>query len=762
MLPLARALIRRRWIVIVLWTILGAYATLRAPRTPALLSARGGSFKVTEADEVSALIRTRFAAPLGETFALTLQAPSAVDSGRSGAVFDSIVASLRRQPEIREVVTWRDAPGRPFISADRHTTAMVIALRTTSGDTSAMMVGSIRDTVQQTLRHFADRERYRTLLTGRAALDVDTRTLSTRETRRGELQLLPLTLIILVLAFGALVAAALPLLIGSLTISVSLTIVGLLTKITPMSIFVLSIATMIGLGVGIDYSLLIVTRFREEMSRGSSRRDAAVNTILTAGGAVITSGLTVVVGFGALILTPLVETRSVGVGGLIVVGSAVLLSVTLLPALLAVIGRNIDRPRWLARKLAWYHSPQLWEKWARTLHRHPWRALTLGGLFIAVLSLPAWGIRVGVPARHWWPAHTEAGAGANVLQSIGAMGYVVPVRVLVELPEGKSATEAVYLRGLKSLSDSLRADPRVGDVVSMVDLSEGNSILKYSLLYSNLDSARAQYPVLDTYLGQDSRIALIDVFPADTTSLLTGMGLVTRARALAARPPKQLRDAKILVGGFHATNVDLQNDLLARFPLLVALILGATGIMLAIAFRSVLIPIKAILLNTLSVAGTFGLVVLVFQKGFGIRVLGLDGATDAIFVVVPVLVFAVVFGLSMDYEVFLLSRIKEAFDRTGRNDEATMEGVSATASVITSAALIMLLVFGVFAFAHVLAMQLLGFGLAVAVLLDATVIRMVLVPAVMQLMGRWNWWPGVDPRQPARPRPMQSGEHHIP
>ena len=762
MLPLARALIRRRWIVIVLWTILGAYATLRAPRTPELLSARGGSFKVTEADEVSALIRTRFAAPLGETFALTLQAPSAVDSGRPGAVFDSIVATLRRQPEIREVVTWRDAPGRPFISADHHTTAMVIALRTTSGDTSAMMVQSIRDTVQQTLRHFADRERYRSLLTGRAALDVDTRTLSTKETRRGELQLLPLTLIILVLAFGALVAAALPLLIGSLTISVSLTIVGLLTKITPMSIFVLSIATMIGLGVGIDYSLLIVTRFREEMSRGSSRRDAAVNTILTAGGAVITSGLTVVVGFGALIFTPLVETRSVGIGGLIVVGSAVLLSVTLLPALLAVIGRNIDRPRWLARKLAWYHSPQLWEKWARTLHRHPWRALSLGGLFIAVLSLPAWWIRVGVPARHWWPAHTEAGAGANVLQSIGAMGYVVPVRVLVELPAGRSATEAVYLRGLKSLSDSLRADPRVGDVVSMVDLSEGNSILKYSLLYSNLDSARAQYPVLDTYLGQDSRIAMIDVFPADTTSLLTGMGLVTRARSLAASPPKQLRDARILVGGFHATNVDLQNDLLARFPLLVALILGATGIMLAIAFRSVLIPIKAILLNTLSVAGTFGLVVLVFQKGFGIRVLGLDGATDAIFVVVPVLVFAVVFGLSMDYEVFLLSRIKEAFDRTGRNDEATMEGVSATASVITSAALIMLLVFGVFAFAHVLAMQLLGFGLAVAVFLDATVIRMVLVPAVMQLMGRWNWWPGVDPRQPARPKPMQSGEHHIP
>ena len=174
--------------------------------------------------------------------------------------------------------------------------------------------------------------------------------------------------------------------------------------------------------------------------------------------------------------------------------------------------------------------------------------------------------------------------------------------------------------------------------------------------------------------------------------------------------------------------------------------------MLAIAFRSVLVPIKAIIMNTLSVSATFGLIVLVFQYGFGSPALRARRATEAIFVVVPVLVFAVVFGLSMDYEVFLLSRIKEAFDRTGRNDEATMEGLSATASVITSAALIMILVFGVFAFARVLAMQLLGFGLAVAVLLDATVIRMVLVPAFMQPMGRWNWWPGVGAAGPVKRR----------
>ena len=212
----------------------------------------------------------------------------------------------------------------------------------------------------------------------------------------------------------------------------------------------------------------------------------------------------------------------------------------------------------------------------------------------------------------------------------------------------------------------------------------------------------------------------------------------------------------IRVGGYTAAAVDFQIELLDRFPVMVVMILLATGLMLAIAFKSVLVPIKAIVMNSLSVSATFGLIVLVFQYGVGATILGLDGATSAIFVVVPVLVFAVVFGLSMDYEVFLLSRIKEAFDRTGRNDEATMEGVSATASVITSAALIMILVFGVFAFAQVLVMQFLGFGLAVAVFLDATIIRMVLVPAFMQLAGRWNWWPGVRTSRQVTARPPSS------
>jgi RND superfamily putative drug exporter len=220
------------------------------------------------------------------------------------------------------------------------------------------------------------------------------------------------------------------------------------------------------------------------------------------------------------------------------------------------------------------------------------------------------------------------------------------------------------------------------------------------------------------------------------------MDVVRKIRGLRTANLRGTKGLDIKVGGYVASGLDFQDDMLGRLPLLIGLILAATAVMLAVAFRSMLVPLKAIVMNTLSVSATFGLTVLVFQHGVGSRLFGVDGPTSAIFVVAPVLVFAVVFGLSMDYEVFLLSRIKEAFDRTGRNDDAVLEGLSATASVITSAALIMILVFGVFAFARVLVMQFLGFGLAVAVLLDATIIRMVLVPAFMHLAGRWNWWPG--------------------
>jgi len=752
----ARALVHWRWTVLVVWAVIGAVALVRAPETPSLLNIRGGSERETEASRTEDLLIRRFSRPIGEFFAVTLEAPASFDEPAPRAVLDTLLAVLGRQPFIRGLVSYAGTGDSTFLSRNRRSTFVIVALGADRGDSAGALVQPVRALVKEAMARVPDGGRYRARVTGRAPLDLDVRSVVTRDSAQGEKRLLPLTLIILTLAFGALVAAALPLIVGVLAIAVSLAIIGVIARYTPMSVFVLNMTTMIGLGVGIDYSLLIVTRFREELARGTRRQIAAANTLATAGRAVITSGLTVVVGFGALLLTPLIETRSVGIGGLIVVAVAVMLSITLLPALLAVLGREIDRPRWLARRLTWYHAPQVWEKWARTLSRHPIRALLYGGAVIALLTLPVFFIKIGLPSRHWWPAGTEAGEGLDALSAMGVAGFIQPVRVLVQLPAGRSAVDAASLRGLMTLSDSLKTDPRVREVRSLVNLQANGSLLGYSVLYSDLPAARAEYPdFLDAYLSTDQRLTLMDVILADTTSLTTATDVVVRARQLAKAELRGTKGMLITVGGYSAAALDFQKDLLERFPLLVVLILSATAVMLAVAFKSVLVPIKAVIMNTLSVSATFGLIVLVFQYGVGSRLFGLDGPTSAIFVAVPVLVFAVVFGLSMDYEVFLLSRIKEAFDRSGRNKEATMEGLSATASVITSAALIMILVFGIFAFARVLAMQLMGFGLAVAVLLDATVIRMVLVPAFMQAMGRWNWWPGV---RKIRPKGRPSGE----
>ena len=752
----ARALVRWRWVVLVVWVLVGAVAAFRAPATPSLLNIRGGSDRPTEASRTEDLLTDRFGRAIGEFFAITLEAPASFDGPGPRAALDTLLAVLKPLPYVRGLISYPSTGDTTFVSRDRRSTFVIVALEATRGDSAGALVQSVRDLVKATMARVPDGGRYRLRVTGRAPLDLDVRTVVTRDSAVGEKRLLPLTLIILVLAFGALVAAALPLVVGVLAIAVSLAIIGLIAQVTPMSVFVLNMTTMIGLGVGIDYSLLVVTRFREELARGARRQIAAVNTLATAGRAVITSGLTVVVGFGALLLTPLIETRSVGIGGLIVVAVAVTLSITLLPALLAILGREIDRPKWLARRLAWYHAPQVWEKWARTLSRHPIRAMAYGGAVIAILTFPVFFIKIGLPSRHWWPTGTEAGEGLDALTAMGVAGFIQPIRVLVQVPEGRSAVDATSLRGLMTLSDSLRADPRVREVRSLVTLEPRGSLLGYSVLYSDLPAARAKYSdFLDAYLSTDQRLTLLDVILADTTSLTTATDVVLRARQLGRAQLRGTKGMTVTVGGYSAAALDFQEDLLTRFPLLVVLILSATAVMLAIAFKSLLVPVKAIIMNTLSVSATFGLIVLVFQHGVGSQIFGLDGPTSAIFVAVPVLVFAVVFGLSMDYEVFLLSRIKEAFDRSGRNTEATMEGLSATASVITSAALIMILVFGIFAFARVLAMQLMGFGLAVAVLLDATVIRMVLVPAFMQAMGRWNWWPGV---RRIRPKNRPSSE----
>jgi putative drug exporter of the RND superfamily len=745
----ARQLIRYRWTVIVAWVALAALLVPRAAHVQRVLAVRGGPERPTESSRASTLIDQAFPSPFAEYVAIVVRGPVPVEARRFQRVLDTLTAVALREPTVRQVVSTRTVAESSFVSADHRTTFVLAALaRDQTVDITKDFVPAMRDSLQAALARVPSHEGFEVRLTGTAALDHDVRTISADDTASGERRVLPLTLLVLILAFGALVAATLPIMVGLLAITIALGLLTILAHVWTMSVFVLNITTMVGLGVGIDYSLLIVTRFREELNRGLSPVDAGIRTIRTAGSAVMTSGLIVVVGFAALVTTPLVETRSVGIGGLLVVATAVLLSTTFLPATLTLLGRDIDRPRWLARPLARFHAPGGWERWARWLGHRPWRAIAIGGGIVALLTLPLTQIRIGLPARNWFPPGAESTQGLSMLRAMGANGLILPTRVVVRLPAGQSALRGPWLFGLKALSDSLRRDPRVKEVRGVASLKPGASSFQLAVFYSDPVGVRTRYPkFFDAYLSADNRTTLVDIVAADSVSLTGMMALTRHARDLVRRDVRGLKGAEVLIGGFAASSVDLQEDLLRRFPGVVLAVLGVTALMLFVAFRSLLVPLKAVLLNCLSVGAAFGVTVLVFQHGYGGRLFGLEGPTEAIFVVVPVLVFATVFGLSMDYEVFLLTRVKEVFDKTGRNDHATMEGLSMTASTITFAAAIMILVFGAFAFGRVLAVQFMGFGLAMAVLLDATLIRMILVPAIMHIAGRWNWWPGVRARK---------------
>ncbi len=300
--------------------------------------------------------------------------------------------------------------------------------------------------------------------------------------------------------------------------------------------------------------------------------------------------------------------------------SAVLLAVTFLPGVLSFIGRAIDQPRWLAARLAWYHAPTGWERWARWLGHHPWRALVIGGLVIGAITWPLTQIKIGLPREGWFPSHTESSDAVRALDRVGARGAIQPIRVVVQAPEGQRIVGSRYLRGLMRLSDSLRADPRVAQVRSVVDLDPKMSLLRYTMLYSDVPAARARIPdFYSAYLSDANRTTLLDVMLADSASITGSMDVVRRVRTVAAAGVPGLDSVAVLVGGFQAASVDLQDELLHQFPYVVALIVITTAVMMFVAFQSILVPIKAVLMNCLSVAGAFGIMVLVFQFGVGAR-----------------------------------------------------------------------------------------------------------------------------------------------
>lgn len=740
----AKSIVRWRWPIVGVWLIITAAMAPLGDQLHRRLHVGGGNLPHAESTDAEDLIRDRFDSPYATFAAVAIEHPTlTLRSARYSRYVDSITAALRRLPFVVKTLNWRNADDASFRSRNGRITVVLVGLSADSLATSE--TPQLRATVAAVQGRLG--RDFRTYVTGDPAFDYDMRTVAAEDSRRMEQRLVPTTILFLLLAFSAFVAALVPLAVGFIAITVSLGLVSLAAAVIPMSIFVLNLTTMIGLGVGIDYSLLVVTRFREELEYAPSRLEAAEETIRTASRTVITSGVAVMVGFVALMVVPLQETRSIGLAGLFVVASSIALAVTFLPAVLAILGRHVDRPLWLERRLRRLRFGRGWNRYARAIARHPLRAVSISGAIAVALALPVLRLHIGLPVVNWFPTDTDSARGLAVLQDMGHGGTLRPLKVVLEMTDGSKVLDLDRLRGLRALSDAFRANPRVAQVRGLVDLRPGVPLWQYIELYGDTARARRRMPdVFRTFLSHDGEATAFDVVLRDSVSLDGALDAVRQVRRIDVRALPMLQHARMLVGGFSASQLDFQNKVLRLFPLFTILILGVTAVMLALVFRSVLVPVKAIVMNTLSVSAAFGLTVLVFQWGIGGVFFGLPEATKAVFAITPVLVFAIVFGLSMDYEVFLLARIKEEFDATHDNDEATISGLTATGATITNAALIMILVFGAFAFARVMAVQMISFGLAVAVLLDATLIRVAMVPGVMHLAGRLNWWPGFRPR----------------
>src|SRR5690242_291883 len=444
---LARVMVRARWWVLAAWAGGIALAAVAARGVADRLDVRGGSLAATEASRSDAVLATRFRQDEGETFVVVLSGTVARH------VLDSLSAAVARQPYVRHVES--------VLPADSANALLLVTLNAARPDSVLRLVEPVRAAVRGALALTADGADVHALVTGDTPLERDMLTVTTADVARSERRLLPVAAVILLIACGSMLAAALPLALGFGAITVALAVVALLTRVLPMSIYVLHVTTMIGLGVGIDYALLVVTRFREELGRGTSVAEAVTRTVGTAGTTIATSGLCVAAGFAGLVFTPLVETRSIGIGGLVVVVAAVALALTALPALLAVLGPRVARRVTLGASGS---GAAAWERWARAVTRHAAWALVAAGLVLAGLTVPLAWLRVGLPARHWWPAGTEAGDGLAQLARLGGAGDVQPIRVVVDWPPGSSAVAAGALRGLRALSDSLAADPRVRTV----------------------------------------------------------------------------------------------------------------------------------------------------------------------------------------------------------------------------------------------------------------------------------------------------------
>jgi len=694
--------------------------------------------KGAEFEKVDQELAQRFQSPYAHRIVLVISGIPNPDSAEGADALTFLTSTLRGVPGVSGAISSVDWPD-PLFTGNNGGALIIVGLNPRDESVEGLV---------PKLREKADwmegqlRSRYPNIkleITGETPLNFDLRKVSADDVRHAEEKAMPVTLFLLLLAFGSLVAALLPLGVGLLSISMAMGACALLAPYLHLSILVQNLATMLGLGLGIDYALLMVSRFREALVEGCDPGCAADIAAAQAGRTLIVSATTVAIGFSALLTVPISELRSIGIAGLLVTVLSVMLCTFILPWVLGLLGHRINAAR-VPLPSRRFKSPESlcaaserWARWGRIVTHRPWAALLIAGIPLLLLAYQTRRISPGLPDHDSLPAGAESVKALHTLQGMGRSGIVDSLRIILELPPQSSPLSPAGWRAINRLTEHFQSDPRTQEVLSLATLT------------GMADTADAVADVPEPFqkglLRTDGHATLIELLP--TASLTPGqlMQWVRELRSSDVPAITGVPGATLRIGGIPALNADYDSLVKERLPkVIVGVVLGSL-LALLIGLRSLFAAIKAILLNLLSVGASFGALVLVFQQGYGSKLFGLNGPTGAVFPIVLILSFAIVFGLSMDYEIFLVARVLEE-RRSGLSERsAVVEGLARTARLITSAATIMIAVFVAFTLGSFLVVQMLGFTLAVAVFIDATVVRMVVGPALLQLAGDWNWWP---------------------
>lgn len=619
-----------------------------------------------------------------------------VDDGAFVAALSALVSRLTSVAGVESAPLPSDPGGEANISSDRHAVMIPIVLR----DDSRSTIDELQGIVDQ-----ADAANGLTAtIFGEETVNRDFEEVSQRDLEKGELQFgLPAAMVVLLIVFGTFVAGALPLLMAIASIIVALALVSLVGQVWELSFFVVNMLTAMGLALGIDYSLFVVSRFREERRRGKEPPDAIRISGATAARAVLFSGAAFIISLTGLLLVPDTVMRSLAAGAILVGLVSVVAALTLLPAVLKLLGDRVERARIPLVNRGGRGEARFWGRIVARVQRTPLAFLVAGTALLLLFALPALRFETGSNGIATLPDDLPSKRGFDALVASFPTATIEPLRIVIV---GDAGSADVQSRA-ETLQARLRADPDFGS--QRLDTPPSNDLLVLSVEAGGDPS------------GQEAQAVVARLRGEIVPEVFDGSGV------------------EVLVTGAAAEGFDYVRLNEDWRPIVFAFVLGLSFILLTIAFRSLVVAAKAIVLNLLSVAAAYGLLTAVFVEGIGNEIFGF-AQVEAIEAWLPLFLFAVLFGLSMDYHVFLLSRIKERWLQTGDNSEAVRHGVTTTARLITGAAMIMVVVFAGFARGDLVGFQQMGFGVAVALLIDATLIRGVLVPAAMELLGPRNWY----------------------